>query len=163
MSFVSGLHGTGSDRRLYVTGHSKGGALATLAALDLPDLVGNDVKPVVYTFACAKALTADNAAQSARAISGMWRFKHENDIVLSLPPDSTVDLWNFFQRPFYAHVGNLAYFAKGRAPDLSQAPANGVDPPGELKKVEGIGRKPANLSNDELALLRGARVRGKPT
>jgi Lipase (class 3) len=100
LSFVSRLHDTAS-LRLYVTGHSKGGALATLAALDLPEIIGGDIVPVVYTFAGAKVLTADSAASHADTAMSIWRFEHEYDIVPSVPPDRTVILW-----PVYAHVGS---------------------------------------------------------
>jgi hypothetical protein len=129
LSFASRLHDTAS-LRLYVTGHSKGGALATLAALDLPSLVGGDIVPVVYTFAGAKVLTADGAEHYGHAVKDMWRFEHEYDIVPSAPPDSTVIPW-----PVYAHVGRRAFFAKGQPPQLSLGPVQGVDAPGDRDRL----------------------------
>jgi len=129
LSFVSRLHDTAS-LRLYVTGHSKGGALATLAALDLSGLFGGNIVPVVYTFAGAKALTADGAEHYAHAIKDMWRFEHEYDIVPSVPPDSTVIPWLA-----YAHVGSRAFFAKGQPPQLSPGPVQGVDAPGDRDRL----------------------------
>jgi hypothetical protein len=128
-SFVSRLHDTASPQ-LYVTGHSKGGALATLAALDLPSLVGSDIVPVVYTFAGAKVLTADGAERYADAVKGMWRFEHEDDIVPYVPLDSTVIPW-----PAYAHVGSRAFFAKGHPPQLSPGPVHGVEGPGDRDRL----------------------------
>ena len=128
LSFVSQLRHTAS-LRLYVTGHSKGGALATLAALDIPNHVGVDIVPVVYTFAGAKALTADGAERYAGAVKDMWRFEHEYDIVPSVPPDRTVATW-LLRAYAYAHVGRRAFFAKGQPPQLSSGPKHGVDEPG---------------------------------
>jgi len=104
LSFVARLRDAAS-LKLYVTGHSKGGALATLAALDLPNLVGAGIVPVVYTFASAKALTTDGAIQAATG-KDMWRFEHEFDIVPSVPPDTTVFFWSG-----YSHLGRRAFFA----------------------------------------------------
>lgn len=117
-SFVGQLNNTASAR-LYITGHSKGGALAVLAALDLPPRLGGDIAPVVYTFAGAKVLTAAAAAQSGPAFKDMWRFEHAGDLVPRLPLDKTVPL-PFFTP--YAHVGNRALFMKGQPLQLSPAP-----------------------------------------
>jgi hypothetical protein len=131
--FVGRLHAAVS-LRLYVTGHSKGGAVATLAALDLPHLVGTDIIPVVYTFAAAKALTTDGANQSGVAVNGMWRFEHESDIVPTVPPDRTV---TFSSSLSYAHLGSRAFFRKGQPPQLSSGPVQGVDPPGDRERLTG--------------------------
>ena len=133
-TFASSLHGTASPR-LYITGHSKGGALATLATLDLHDLLGGDIAPVTYTFAGAKALTADAATQHSDAFKDMWRFEHQDDIVPDVPPDSTVTRIPFIQLPTYAHVGSRAFFMKGASPQLSPAPKQGVDAPGDLARL----------------------------
>lgn len=105
---------------LYLTGHSKGGALAALAGLDMPALIGPGAAPVVYAFAAPKTVTAEIAAQAAEAAQGWWRFEQENDIVPSLPPDATVLLWVALGAP-YAHLGNRVHLAPDAPPVSSRA------------------------------------------
>jgi hypothetical protein len=132
LSFAAELPGA-TPPRLYITGHSKGGALATLARLDLPAPVGAAIAPVVYTFAGAKALTVEGAREAAVAAPGTWRFEHEWDIVPSGPPDSTVPAIAF---PSYSHVGGRVFFEKGKTPEPSRGPTDGVDPPGDMDRLK---------------------------
>ena len=131
-SFVEGLKSGGPDQRFFITGHSKGGALATLAALDTPDMIGTEVKPTVYSFEAAKSLTSVAASDLVGKTQGIWRFEHKNDIVTSLPPDATVDL-SWLGIPPYSHVGRLAFIEKGKAPAF--LPANAVDPVSDAAKL----------------------------
>jgi hypothetical protein len=76
----------GATPRLYVTGHSKGGALAHLAACRL---AGTAI-PVteVYSFAAPRA--GDGAFVQAfnRMIPACWRFEYQDDLVPHLPPET---------------------------------------------------------------------------
>ncbi len=122
------------DGALYLTGHSKGGALAMLAGLDLPSLAGLSASPGVYTFAAAKAVTATIAAQAATAAQDWWRFERESDIVPSLPPDATLPLWIALGSP-YAHLGNLVYFTAEGAPALMLGEPAMIVPPGDWARA----------------------------
>lgn len=88
-SVVAGLANAGWKRpvtSLTVCGHSLGGALATLLALDV---AANGVapfnKPVVYTYASPRTGTTEFAAKYAQMISATYRFVDNVDLVPKLP------------------------------------------------------------------------------
>ncbi len=126
----------GKNRRLFVTGHSKGGALAVLAALDMPEIAGVD--PVVYVFAAPKAVTEDVARAKAAIAATWWRFERENDLVPSLPPDRSVALWPIFAGSAYAHLGNLTFFQKNAAPLVVAAGAEAAAVPRDLARIPAL-------------------------
>lgn len=64
-------------RPKYITGHSKGGALALLAGW-----LFKDCNPIVITFAAPRV---GNSA-FARSYSGAWRYENPKDLVPKLPP-----------------------------------------------------------------------------
>jgi hypothetical protein len=71
-------------KNLYVTGHSKGGSLAHLAAYRL----ARTVMPVteVYSFAAARAGDAAFVRAFNTLIPKCWRFEYQDDAVPHLPP-----------------------------------------------------------------------------
>ncbi|MEK4032546.1 hypothetical protein WOC76_03605 [Methylocystis sp. IM3] len=132
---------------LYLTGHSKGGALAMLAGLDGEALAGpRAATQVVYAFAAPKAVTAAVAAEATLAGQGWMRFERENDIVPSLPPDATLPLWIILGSP-YAHIGDLVYFTRDGAPVLLRAERALIVPPGDWA------RAPAFLVNQAATVV----------
>lgn len=90
---------------LYVTGHSLGGALATMAAASLSD---NGVEVAgVYTFGQPRVGDRTFASQLNKHIDGrVFRFVNNNDIVPHVPPPFSV--WN--PTRLYGHVGIVKYF-----------------------------------------------------
>ena len=94
---------------LYITGHSLGGALATIAAAALSDN-GIDVAGV-YTFGQPRVGDRLFVSQLNSHINGkVFRFVNHNDIVPHVPPPFSV--WN--PTRLYGHVGIVKYFdAKG--------------------------------------------------
>lgn len=132
---------------LYLTGHSKGGALAMLAGLDGEALAGpRAATQVVYAFAAPKAVTAAVAAEATLAAQGWLRFDRENDIVPSLPPDATLPLWIILGSP-YAHIGDLVHFTRDGAPVLLRAERGLIVPPGDWA------RTPAFLVNQAATVV----------
>lgn len=74
-----------SNKPLFITGHSLGGALATLAALDL---AVNSVfgSPIVYTFASPRVGNQKFAEAYNKAVPLSFRIANSEDIVVHLPP-----------------------------------------------------------------------------
>jgi hypothetical protein len=106
-----------AGKKLYITGHSKGGALAVLAAARLQKEFGITAT-AVYTYEAPRAGTADFARRYAELGIPTFRFENRGDIVPHLPPEAgeseilaalglpplTVSWWD----P-YVHVGRLGF------------------------------------------------------
>lgn len=76
---------SGSAPTVFVTGHSLGGALATLAALDLRVSLGlPDVR--VVSFGSPRVGNYIFSKWFEKEIGPHWRFTHNRDIVPSVPP-----------------------------------------------------------------------------
>jgi hypothetical protein len=90
---------------LYITGHSLGGALATMAAAALSD---NGINVAgVYTFGQPRVGDRTFASQLDKHTNGrVFRFVNNNDIVPHVPPPFSV--WN--PTRLYGHVGIVKYF-----------------------------------------------------
>jgi len=160
-SFIAAM---GANQQLLLTGHSKGGALATLASLDMLEFFEHAPQTTVYTFAAPKSLSQEGAANAANATADLWRFEDERDVVPTLPFDSTafpvtldVPLTEWKMAP-YAHVGRRVLFRENEKPAIFPEPVDGLDPPGDLKRLKTIlrgGAEPAaNNSIEEKGLLR---------
>jgi hypothetical protein len=88
LSAVKAQH-TASKLPVIVTGHSKGGALAALAALRLQFEAG--ITPAaVYTFGSARAGNTQFWRDYQGKILRDWRFENQDDLVPHLPPTTPV-------------------------------------------------------------------------
>ncbi|HMF17063.1 MAG TPA: alkaline phosphatase family protein, partial [Gemmataceae bacterium] len=102
------LTGAGPAAKLFITGHSKGGAVAYLAAIRLAAAMG--IVPTVCTFAAAKpgdhafAAAFDNQLQASR-------YEFQDDIVPHLPPSASLDIVVPTPLPStdYASAGTLRF------------------------------------------------------
>jgi hypothetical protein len=140
---------TGAPKKLFITGHSKGGAVALMAALDPSKVFANAQKPVVYTFASAKGVGLSGAQNSGDVGRAIWRFEQEGDIVPSLPTDKTPLLgiggfacdWAWVigfggkRLACYAHVGRRVVFKGDGQVDFPGEPNEGTDSPGDLSRL----------------------------
>ncbi len=109
--------GPGAARRLWLTGHSLGGALATLAAARLPHAAG------LYTFGCPKVGDVEFHREFNRrnVATNTFRFVHARDAVVHLPPSLAPGLKQkllsfgadkllaALDRAQYEHVGSARY------------------------------------------------------
>ncbi|MDH3604606.1 MAG: lipase family protein [Candidatus Tectomicrobia bacterium] len=91
-----------ASRPIWITGHSLGAALGTLAAAQLLFEEQQDVQGL-YTFGCPRVGDANFASEfDQRFQAQAFRFVNNNDVVPRVPPSLRI-------RP-YAHVGTLKYF-----------------------------------------------------
>lgn len=94
-----------ADTPLYITGHSLGGALATLAAYKM--LVYRDVA-ALYTFGSPRTAQTELAATIDQALRGRsFRVVNSNDVVPRLPP--RIPLMMEFR-----HIESLHHFNQAR-------------------------------------------------
>lgn len=78
--------------KVWVTGHSLGGALAVIAAANLKI---DQLTPTVYTYGQPRAGFGEFAGRFNQELPGrLYRFINQSDIVARVPPD-----------PFYRHTG----------------------------------------------------------
>lgn len=68
-----------------LTGHSLGGALANLCAVDLQYNLGTDVSVEVYTFGAPRVGNKAFANSYNQRVPKTWRFVNGNDVVSGLP------------------------------------------------------------------------------
>jgi hypothetical protein len=122
-----------------VTGHSKGGALATLAAIRLHNQE-NVNRIAVYTYGSPRVGDTDFST-SFNAVIGQWRFENDNDLVPHLPP--TAQLLSF--------LGRLD-------PRLSGLKARAYDHAGVLEYLDSQGQLTEGNSDNSLDIF-GQRMR----
>jgi Lipase (class 3) len=121
----------GPNSRLYVTGHSKGGAVANLAAMRF--LIERGVNATVYTYAGPHPGNEDFATAYDQHVNSV-RYEYADDIVPLLPPSlafremfASVPFMQPYLHRFdldYAAVGTLRYITKAGAivPDSPMLP-----------------------------------------
>lgn len=74
-------------KKIYITGHSKGGALALLAAARLKKEFGITAD-AVYTFESPRAGTVDFARRYAELGIPTFRFENRGDVIPHMPPET---------------------------------------------------------------------------
>ena len=89
-----------NNKKLYLSGHSLGGALATIAAADSNIKIGSTPIEAIYTFGMPKTSNRTAADYiNSNFGSRFFRFVNDRDIVTRIPPGSR-------------HVGRLIHFDK---------------------------------------------------
>jgi len=134
-----------SRRHLFITGHSKGGALANLAAYRAAGVEGWADMPVsVATFAAARAGNAAFARGYAATRIACLRYEIPNDLVPHLPPGPETPQW-------------VNALARGLVPRLA---ASDYHPVGEKVASAGSGHQAWPGSRRRLPRLLGRRGLG---
>lgn len=116
---ILALSNSRPGKPLYVAGHSKGGAMANLAALRLKPSLRPGVPILVGTFAAPRPGDAAFASAYDAAIPHSARYEYQDDLVPHLPPEDAF-LAMFAKVPFiadalrsvthgYASVGDLSF------------------------------------------------------
>jgi len=161
---ASGDEGTASagDWHVYVTGHSLGGALATLCAYELATREpSRRPRVTMYTFGAPRCGNRGFAEAFAAAVPDAWRVTNSNDIIPSVPrlmgyahvphgvrltPDGTLQLEG-------ATGGAVAAAAGAAAAAAGAAAARGRDVFGEGRtQLEVFGELLGRVSGREAAL-----------
>jgi hypothetical protein len=115
------------SRMFYITGHSKGGSIATIATVDMTEnhaLFGlTKIPDETYEFEPSRSITAEMAKAHEASFANLWRFEYKDDLVPRLPtkeasqkPNSFIDQIDFYAEkigfPAFASVGRLYYVNK---------------------------------------------------
>jgi hypothetical protein len=116
---------------LYVTGHSKGGALANLAAARLAKVAGLKLAPAVATFAGAKPGDLDFQGVYNGLAPHSVRYEYRDDIVPHMPPSLDFLRW----------LAKLPSFARAGGKDWTPLPAGseGYVGVGDLRFIDWTG------------------------
>jgi len=140
----------GEGRHLYITGHSKGAALANLAAMRLK--IEKGISATVVTYAGPHPGSEDFATAYNKLINST-RFEYADDIVPHLPP-SLAFRHMFASIPFtepYVHRLDLDYTSVGTLQYIEQD-GNVVDDSATLRftRFESLARLIATLRFDQI-------------
>ncbi|MGG6311474.1 lipase family protein [Paenibacillus macerans] len=98
---MSALRRLPENKTLYVTGHSLGGALATLCALDIA--ANTERVPVLFTFGSPRTGDPDFAKACANHVPNSYRIANVFDVVTHAPPH-LFKLPNQEKTYYYSHV-----------------------------------------------------------
>ncbi|WP_347986796.1 Mbeg1-like protein [Methylomonas sp. AM2-LC] len=87
-SFLENAFKENTNKKFMVTGHSKAGALAIIAAIKMSKSQGWTMREPdgVYSFEGARPLTAKGAKPYVGKLSKLYRIEYKNDIVPLVPP-----------------------------------------------------------------------------
>ena len=112
--------GTTAGRKLFIAGHSLGGAIAVATALRMiEDPQSNTREAEVYCFGAPRALRPSMTGRYGSLMSTTYRLVHGNDVVACVPP-STLD---------FVHVGRPLLCPHGGLFDEAKLPQSFDDVP----------------------------------
>lgn len=112
----------GIGRRLWLTGHSLGGALATVATRQLEHIAGT------YTFGAPRV---GDMAFGRSLNAPLWRFSNSHDVVPTVPPAQPDPRLRWIP-PGYVHSGHAIHFSDD---DVLFDRVEDAEPPALLSEV----------------------------
>jgi predicted lipase len=95
-----------------VTGHSLGGAMATLCATEIKAGIDTKLNVSLVTFGSPRVGNVDYSALFSTICNITWRVVHYRDIVPHLPPRSSdvLQFWHVAQEIWYDQENSSAYY-----------------------------------------------------
>jgi len=109
---------------IVITGHSLGGALASIAVVEIkltysnpPDIVN------LYTFGSPRVGDFPFASLVDSLVNDSFRLTHHEDIVVHLPPSDVYDYWHVAEEIFYPKENSTTFVVC----DFSGEDPNGAD------------------------------------
>ncbi len=99
---VNELIAQGGFERIAVTGHSLGGAIATMSAASLAEDTGLPV--TAYSYASPRVGDRDFAARYAALVPDSWRITNPRDLVPGYPEEAPAGVDEQTEQLYYEHV-----------------------------------------------------------
>ncbi|OAB44476.1 lipase [Paenibacillus glacialis] len=103
---ISALSRLSPDKTLYITGHSLGGALATLCAIDIAANT-NYISPNLYTYGSPRVGDPDFTTTFTKYVRNSYRIANPFDVVTHAPPP-IYKLPKREKKYYYSHVQTLS-------------------------------------------------------
>jgi len=116
IAVIAGLKTRHGTNRVLAVGHSLGGALASLAALDLT--LSSDLHASVMSYGAPRSGNGEYHKLVHERISYNWRITHHHDLVVHLPP----------QRLGFYHTATEIHFPKRGDLSYKVCDGSGEDP-----------------------------------
>jgi hypothetical protein len=118
-AFLDGAFKGNANKKFMVTGHSKAGALAIIAAIRMTKRQGWTMQEPdgFYSFEGARPLTAEGAKTYVGKLSKLYRIEYKDDIVPLVPPGAWLKSKENQIPPVlaivFSGVNNVAYDSRG--------------------------------------------------
>lgn len=132
--------------KISITGHSLGGGLATISALDLTIHIPN-IEIEVYTYGSPRVGNPEFSDYYNDIVPNSFRIVNENDLATFVPPPNTAGL-------YYRHINTLVFLDANGNLSLDPCPkpiAKSID---ELSKIFPIAGTHATIISGTVQLIR---------
>lgn len=135
--------------KISITGHSLGGGLATISALDLAIHISTDIEIEVYTYGAPRVGNLEFSNYYNDIVPNSFRIVNENDLATFVPPPSIPEL-----NLHYRHINTLVFLDSTGNLNVDPCPKPGTKNIDELSKVFPIIGTPVTLINAIVQFIR---------